>query len=174
MDNVSEALKHPEYIHVLLNPIPGYVLATGLVVLLIALLRKKREVQIAALWILVLVGIIAWPTWYYGHQGYDHLKESLNEEAKLWVNVHVYRADRLVYSLYLTGVVALAAIFLPRKFPRATQALTVAALVIGVAAFGAVNWIARAGGEIRHSEFRTGPPPPAPAHEHGEAGKHGH
>ena len=170
MDNLAEALKHPEYIHVLLNPIPGYVLPTGLVLLLIALVRKRREAQVIALWVLVFVGIAAWPTWYYGHQGYDHLMQSLTDDAKQWANVHVHRADRLVYSLYLTGALALMAIFLPRRFPKMTSGLAVAALVAGVAAFGCVSLIARAGGEIRHSEFRMGPPPAAPEHQHGAGG----
>lgn len=161
-----EALKHPEYIHLLLNPIPGYVLPTALVLLGIALIRSNRAAQVTALWVLVFVGISAWPIWYFGHQGYDHLMESLTEEARQWANVHVHRADRFVYFLYLTGLVALAAIFLPRKFPQTTNALVITALGSGLAAFVLVGWISRAGGEIRHSELRMGPPPAAPQHQH--------
>lgn len=174
MNEFIEALKHPEYIHVLLNPIAGYVLPAGLVLLLIGLLRKKREVQTAALWMLVFVGIAAWPTWYFGHQAYDHLMESLTEEAKQWANVHIHRADRFVYSLYFTGVLALAALFLPRKFPKTATPLVIAALIAGLAAFGFASWIARAGGAIRHSEFRTGQPPAAPAHQHEHKDGHPH
>ena len=97
---------------------------------------------------------------------------SLTEEAKQWANVHVHRADRFVYSLYLTGLLGLAAIFLPRKFPKAAKPLAITALVVGLAAFGFTSWISRAGGEIRHSEFRTGPPPSAPAHD--KEGGHSH
>lgn len=170
MNDLIEALKHPEYVHVLLNPIPGYVLPVGLVLLLISLVHKKLELQRAALWILVFVGIAAWPIWYFGHQAYGHLGEALTEEAKQWANVHVQRADRFVYSLYLTGLLGLAAIFLPRRFPKTAKPLAMTALIVGVAAFGFTSWISRAGGEIRHSEFRTGQPPAAPAHEH----KNGH
>lgn len=174
MDNLAEALKHPEYVHLLLNPIPAYVLATGLLLLAIALMRKSRELQIAALWVLVFVGITAFPTWYYGHRAFDHLRESLTETSKQWAYVHIHRADRFVYFLYLTGALALMAIFLPRKFPKAAGPLSIAALVVGIGAFGLVNWISRAGGEIRHSELRMGPPPPAPVHEHNHKNGHDH
>lgn len=172
MNDLIEALKHPEYVHVLLNPIPGYILPVGLVLLSISLLRRKPELQRVSLWILVFVGIAAWPIWYFGHQAYGHLAEALTEEAKQWANVHVQRADRFVYSLYLTGLLGLAAIFLPRRFPRTAKPLAVTALMAGVAAFAFTIWISRAGGEIRHSEFRTGPPPAAPAHEHKSRSAH--
>lgn len=168
MNSIFEALKHPEYIHVLLNPIPLYILPAGLALFLIACLRKRSDVQVAALWVLVFVGMTAWPTWYFGHQAYGHLMDSLTEEAKQWANVHAQRANRFVYALYLTGGLAVAAIFLPRKFPKTASPLAVAVLVVGLAAFVSAGWIAQAGGVIRHSEFRTGPPPAAPAHEHKE------
>ncbi len=174
MNDLLEALKHPEYIHVLLNPIAGYVLLAGLALLLMALLRKKLEMQTAALWVLVFVGVTAWPTWYFGHQAYAHLMMSLTEEAKQWANVHVQRADRFVYSLYLTGALALAALVLPRKFPKTATPLAISALIAGLIASGLVGWIARPGGKIRHSEFRTGPPPAAPAHKHTQGGEHSH
>ena len=174
MKDFFEALKHPEYIHVLLNPIPIYVLPTGLVILLIALLRKKRDLQVAALWILAFVGITAWPTWYFGHQAYGHLMESLTDEAKKWADVHVNRADRLVYALYLTGFLAIMAIFLSSKHAKLATRLSVAALLAGVVALGVSGWIARAGGQIRHSEFRIGPPPDAPVHRHQEGTGHSH
>lgn len=170
MGNFLEAMKHPEYIHVLLNPILVYVLPTGIALLAIALFRKNRDIQTAALWLLVFVGVMAWPTWFYGHQAFDHLAKSLSDEGKQWANVHAYRANRFVYSLYATGIVALAAIFLPRKFAKITKPLTWLALIFSIVAFATVSFVARPGGEIRHSEFRMGPPPHAPEHKHEHEG----
>jgi hypothetical protein len=159
-------LDHPEYVHVLLNPIPAYVLGTGLAVLALALARKSREMELAALLILMFVGIMALPTWYYGHLAFDHLEPSLTAEAKRWTNVHAQRADRLVYSLYMTGIVALGAIAATRWSPASSRVLAVAALLCGTAALAAVLFISRPGGEIRHSELRSGSPPDAPTHHH--------
>lgn len=174
MRDIIEALKHPEYVHVLLNPIPIYVLPTGLALLLSALLKKQRTLQVAALWVLVFVGAAAWPIWYFGHAGYEHLMGSLTDEAKQWANVHIHRADRFIYALYLTGIIGIISIYYPRKSPSSATKLAVITLLIGTGALGLSGWIARAGGEIRHSEFRIGPPPAAPVHKHAEDGGHSH
>lgn len=166
MSELTTALRHPEYIHVLLNPIPLYVLGTGVVILVWSLFRKSREAQTIGLWILVLAGIAAWPTWYFGHQAYHHLYDALSTEGQEWADVHLHRASRTIYIYYATGIIALAAIFLPRKIPKATIPLTIAALLAGTVSFGLGLWIAKAGGQIRHSEFRFSHPAEPTQGEH--------
>jgi len=45
----SEHLSSPEYLHVLLNPLPVYGLAMGLIGLIVAFFLKSRPAQIVAL-----------------------------------------------------------------------------------------------------------------------------
>ncbi len=42
----------------------------------------------------------------------------------------------------------------------------IAALALAVACEGASGWIALAGGQIRHPEFRSEPPPSEPTEHH--------
>lgn len=174
MDDFLAALKHPEYVHILLNPILTYAMPISLAILSFGLLRKRRELQICGLWVIVFVGITAWPTWYFGHQAFDHLLESLTDEAKQWATSHVQRADRFIYVLYVAGSLALVAIYYPRKSPNSAVWLGLIALVAGIVGLASSGWVARAGGEIRHSELRMGPAPTAPEHQHGGNEGHSH
>ena len=63
----------PEYIHVLLNPLPVYGLATGCLGLFIALILRSRRGQIATLVVVLLTAASAWPVKEYGEQAYDRV-----------------------------------------------------------------------------------------------------
>ena len=54
LEGFLRGLEQPEYVHVLLNPLPVYGLALGLVALMIALALRSREARICA-FILILI-----------------------------------------------------------------------------------------------------------------------
>src|SRR5207248_5070218 len=54
IDAILRDLRQPEYIHVLINPLPVYGLAMGLLGLIVAFFLKSRSAQIVAL-IIVLI-----------------------------------------------------------------------------------------------------------------------
>ncbi|MCG3147767.1 MAG: hypothetical protein PCFJNLEI_01208 [Verrucomicrobiae bacterium] len=169
------ALKQPEYLHVLLNPLPMYGLAMGLLALLLALLLRSRPARVVALVLVALSCASVWPVVRYGHGGYDRVSAMSNNEAKQWLDVHQHRADRAKYIFYLAGLLALAALAADWKFPRAALPLAVATLVLAVVSSGLGGWIAHAGGKVRHSEFRDGPPPnPIEPSQREEHHKHSH
>jgi len=68
-----EALRQPEYIHVLLNPLPIYGLATGVLGLLAALAARSRSAQTLALILILLASAAAWPAAHFGHSAYDRV-----------------------------------------------------------------------------------------------------
>ena len=77
------------------------------------------------------------------------------------------RAEKLVYVFYATALLGVVALATQRKLPRAGTSLAIATLVFGVASLGAGGWISKAGGQIRHPEFRgKSAPPSAGQHEH--------
>lgn len=67
-----------------------------------------------------------------------------------------------------TPVTAVATTPVPRKLSPVATWLAVVALIFAIISFAFGSWISRAGGRIRHNEFREGPAPTnAPAeHEH--------
>jgi disulfide bond formation protein DsbB len=166
MNNFLQTLKQPEYVHVLLNPIPVYGTLCGILALIVALILRSRPAQIVAYVIVILSTLSAWPVVEYGEHGYDRVYSMSNSDAQQWLDVHRHRADRGVYVFYATALVAAVALVLPRFRPRTQLPLATATLVFALAALATAGWISHAGGKVRHSEFREGPPPQPVEHEH--------
>ncbi len=154
------ALQQPEYLHTLLNPLPVYGLAVGLMALLVALALRQRGAHVTALAVICLSAASAWPVAHYGEESYDRVLSMTDRDGEAWLSAHEHRADKLVWCFYVLAVVSAAAIFLPRKFPRAAMPLTLLTLVLAMISLGAGGYIGYAGGKIRHREFRNEPPPP--------------
>jgi hypothetical protein len=149
----------PEYVHTLLNPLPVYGLTVGFLALVIALFMRSRNAQILALALIAICAASAWPVVHFGERAYDNVLALSDADGRAWLEAHADRAEELAYFFYALAVVAAAAIFLPRKWPRTALPLTVATLLLAICSLGAGASIAYAGGRIRHREFRTAPPP---------------
>src|SRR5712692_52701 len=63
----------PEYIHVLVNPLPGYGLGIGAAVLLAGFLFKQSALRVTGLVIVAVCAASAWPVLYFGQHGYNSL-----------------------------------------------------------------------------------------------------
>lgn len=160
-------LSQPEYVHVLINPLPVYGLAMGIIGLIIALIQRSRHAQVATLALILLSAAIAWPVVHFGEEGYDRVLSMSDDQGQAWLKVHEHRANKLVWFFYALAVVAATAIFAPTKWPKSTMALTLITLLFSFAVLGMGSYIAHAGGKIRHREFRNEPAPPVPV-EHDE------
>ena len=152
-------LQQPEYVHVLLNPLPVYGLATGLIGLIVAFFLRSRRGQITALVLIFISAASAWPVVHYGEEGYDRVLSMADADGEAWLKAHQGRAEKVKYVFYALALLALAAIFLPKKWPGAATPLAGATLILALVSLGAGGYIAYAGGKVRHREFRTGPPP---------------
>jgi hypothetical protein len=163
MSAFFHALNQPEYVHTLINPLPVYGLALGLVALIVALFLRNRSAQIPALVIIFIAAASAWPVAHFGDEAYDRVLSMSDETGSAWLAVHAHRADILVWFDYALALIAALALFLPRKFPKATIPLAVLTLLLGCTCLAGGGWVAYAGGKVRHREFRNEPPPPTPA-----------
>ena len=152
-------LRQPEYLHVLINPLPVYGLGAGLVALIVALFLRNRAAHVTALVIIFISAAAAYPVAYLGHAAYDRVLSMADEPGRAWLDEHQDRGDDLVWFFYALAILSAAAIFLPRKWPRSATPLTVATLLLSILCVGLGGYIAYAGGKIRHREFRNVPPP---------------
>jgi hypothetical protein len=90
-----------------------------------------------------------------------------DEDGHAWLDEHMHRAEQFIYVFYVLAVLSAAAIAIPIKCPKLSGPLAIAVLLLSALAIGMGEHIARAGGKIRHREFRNEPPPPTRAeHEH--------
>jgi len=161
-------LRQPEYIHVLINPLPIYGLVTGWIGLIIAVVLKSRRAQIATLSLVLISSASAWPVFEFGEQGYDRVLAMTDEDGHAWLDEHKDRAEDLIYVFYALAVLSAAAIAVPIKWPKSAAALVVAVILLGAVTLGTGGYIAYAGGRIRHREFRNEPPPPKRAEHEDE------
>lgn len=165
---LMEALSRPEYLHVLLNPLPVYGVAIGVFMLAVAMLCRTRQVQVAALIIIAVSSGSAWPAAQLGHRAHGHLEAKLSPESNQWLQHHEQLGDKAAVVAVVCAATALAAIFIPRKYPKATSPFAAGTLVIGIFSLAVSVWASQAGGRVRHEEFRMGPPPVVTEpHHHG-------
>jgi len=161
-DIVKAHLSQPEYLHVLLNPLPIYGLGLGLFALVIALFLRSRQAQIVALAIVFVSAGSAWPVAELGEAGYDRVESMSDDAGALWLDAHAQRATRALPAFYALAALALVALLLPWKFPKSATPLVIATLLLTLICFGLGGWIGYAGGPVRHKEFRYGKPSEKP------------
>ena len=160
-------LRQPEYVHVLLNPLPVYGLLIAWIGLIIAFFLKSRRAQIATLALVLISAASAWPVFEFGEQAYDRVLSMTDEPGEAWLNEHQRRGEQLIYIFYALALLSAAAIVLPMRWPRSSAALTITVILLGAIALGSGSYIAYAGGKVRHREFRNEPAPPnRPQEEH--------
>ncbi len=165
IDAILRDLRQPEYIHVLINPLPVYGLAMGLLGLIIAFFLRSRSAQVATLMIVLICAASALPVYAFGKQAKDRVLSMENEVGDAWLEEHEDRAEDLIWLFYALAVVSAIALVAPRKWPRSAGPLVIAVILLGVTTLGAGGYIAYAGGKIRHREFRNVPPPQKKAGE---------
>ena len=149
----------PEYVHVLLNPLPVYGLAVGVVGLIIALLLRTRPARVTALGLVMVSAASAWPVYYYGEAGYDRVKTMVDEAGDKWLEEHMRRGEQLIYIFYVLAALSAAAIAVEVSAPKAAVPVAVATLILALTSLGVGGYIAYAGGRVRHKEFRFEDPP---------------
>src|SRR5438128_1312619 len=169
MDGLIRGLRQPEYVHVLLNPLPVYGLLIAWIGLIIGLISKSRRAQLATLVLVLVSSLSAWPVYEFGQQAYDRALSMTDEDGERWLDEHRDRGEDLIWIFYALAALSAAAIAAPIKWPKSSVPLVIAVILLGAAALGTGGYIAYAGGRIRHREFRNEPAPPKRSeqeHEH--------
>jgi hypothetical protein len=159
IDAILRDLRQPEYLHVLLNPLPVYGLAIALFGLITAIYLGTRGGQVTALVLIFACAASAWPVAHYGEAAESSVLAMADDDGQAWLKAHAHRADELIYVFYALALVSAAAIFAPKRWPRTARPLAIATLILAIVSLGAGFYIAHAGGKIRHREFRNAPPP---------------
>jgi hypothetical protein len=154
-----DLLKKPEYIHVVLNHLPIYGVLLAAVALAISLVLRSRAAQITALILTLIAGASAYPVFVTGQRAYKTIRGQSDDAGADWLDEHMDRAEKTIGAFYFLAFLALAGLLVPVKWPRAGIPLTAATLVVAVICAGIAIYIAQAGGQVRHPEFRTSQTP---------------
>src|SRR5205809_6919849 len=107
--------RQPEYVHVLINPLPIYGLAMGWIGLIIALFLRSRPAQIETLALVLISAVSAWPAYEFGEEGYDRILSMTDDDGHASLDEHQRRAQQLNYFFYAVAGLSAGAISLPIK-----------------------------------------------------------
>lgn len=156
--------------HLLLNHLPVLGTAFGILLLLFAWLKKSDEVKRVSLGVFVLTAICAVPAYLTGEPA-EGVVESLAGVSEAIIENHESAALVALSVAIATGVVALAGLFLSRKAKPLPMWLMLVTLFLALATGGLMARTANLGGEIRHTEIRTGANAIAPTGGEGQQKK---
>ena len=125
MHRFFQHLNSPEYMHVLLNPIPVYGLAIGLISLSLAIVVRRRASFVIALALVFVSGLSVWPTYHYGEAAYDRVTAMADTAGDQWLDEHLARGEKLIYAFYILAWVAVVGMLAPIKWPRSSLPLAI-------------------------------------------------
>src|SRR5436309_7567282 len=115
IDGFIRGLRQPEYVHVLLNPLPVYGLLISWIGLIAALISKSRRAQIVTLILVFITSISAWPVYEFGKEGYDRVLAMTDDDGNAWLDEHQARGKKLNYVFYSLAILSAAAIVVPLR-----------------------------------------------------------
>src|ERR1700704_6444390 len=165
IDGFLRGLRQPEYVHVLLNPLPVYGLLVSWIALIAALISKSRRAHIVTLILIFVTSISAWPVYEFGEEGYDRVLAMTDDDGHAWLDEHQARGQKLIYVFYALAVLSAAAIVVPLRWPKSSVPLAIVVVLLGAVGLGSGCYVAYAGEKIRPREFRNDPPPPIKSQE---------
>ena len=168
MEQLSSLLNRPEYVHVAINHFPLIGLLAAMLALVIGLVAKSRPVLLTGLGLTAAMALSIWPVYAYGEAGFDRVLSMADEAGEAFLKYHAHLAHRWAFLYYITAGLAAAGLVLAWKRPRTLIPAGIIVLFFGILSLCAGIAIAHAGGEVRHREFRSGPPP-AVEHERGDS-----
>ncbi|MBK8561888.1 MAG: hypothetical protein IPN76_00650 [Saprospiraceae bacterium] len=143
------------HLHLLLNhfPIIGSLLGVG--VMAYGYLTSSEQVKKTALWTWAFMAAIAIPVFLTGEpaeesvEGIASVSESLIEE-------HEEAATIAIWLMEALGMLSLVTLIAGWGKERLSKPLVLVATVLSLATFGAMARTGYLGGQIRHSEIRSG------------------
>jgi len=162
-----DLLRKPEYLHVVLNHLPIYGTILGSLGLAISLILRSRAAQITALIITLLAGASAYPVLVTGQRAYKAIRGMADDSGAEALDEHMDRAEKTIGAFYVLTVLALAGLLVPIKWPKTSFPLAALTLAVALICSGLAVYIAQAGGQVRHPEFRPSETPtPGPQSDH--------
>src|SRR5947207_3552321 len=142
IESFIRGLRQPEYVHVLLNPLPVYGLLISWIGLIIAVILKSRRAQVATLALVLVTSLSAWPVYEFGQQAYDRVLSMTDEDGERWLDEHQDRAEDLIWIFYALAALSAVAMAAPIKWPNSSAPLVILAIFFVPVSLGAGGYMA--------------------------------
>jgi uncharacterized membrane protein len=142
-------------VHLALNHLPLFGTLFGFLLLLLAVLRKSRDLKQAGLWLCLLAALGAIPVYLSGEPA-EELVESVPGVNPDLIEEHEESALWALVGIEILGAASLAGLYLSRKTGGPPERLIHLCLVLALIAVAIVGRTAYLGGQIHHPEVRPG------------------
>ena len=142
------------HLHLLLNHFPVIGALIGVALLALALIRRSSELSKVSLGLFAALGIVTLIVFFTGEpaeEGIEKLpgfSESITEKHEEFALLAT-----IVLSAIGAMAVAVLALFKGKELPRR---ITLIALVLSIVGGGMMSYTAMLGGQVRHTEVRSG------------------
>ena len=143
------------HLHLVLNHFPTVGMVVGVGLYLFSVLRRKDDLQHTSLGVLLLIALVAIPTFLSGNAAEEALADRADVSAIL-IARHQDAAILAFVFMELTGFVAWLGLWEWRRVSRPTRWNVSAVLVLSVVTVALMTRAANIGGEIRHPEIQAG------------------
>ncbi|MBI2818997.1 MAG: hypothetical protein HYX73_03375 [Acidobacteria bacterium] len=143
------------HLHLLLNHLPVFGSAFGLLFLLYAILRKSEELKRAALGLCVITALGTIPAYLTGEPA-EEVVEGIPGVDESFIEAHEEHAMISLIGIEALGVVSLAGLFLARKSGTTPPILVSFAVLLAAGSLALVAWTSHLGGLTHHPERRSG------------------
>lgn len=150
----------------MLNHVPVLGAAFGLGLLAFGIWRQSNELKKVALGFFVIAALIAIPAYFTGEPA-EEVVESLPGVSETIIEQHEQAAVIAFSGIVALGVVALAGLFFLRRGKLVPAWFGSMMLVSSLLVSALMAWTANVGGQIRHTEIRSGASPAASTKEKG-------
>ncbi len=147
------------HLHLILNHVPVIGIPVALLFLAYGLWAKNLSTQRFSLLVLSGLAIVVLPIYLTGEPA-EKLIEHLPGFAESFIEPHEDAAKISLILTLLAGVVAFVAFWL-QKSEQWRSRINLAVMALAVAAMVSLLYTANLGGQVRHTELRSGSPAPS-------------
>lgn len=143
------------HLHLLLNhfPIIGTVLGIGIIAY--GYITSSDQVKKTALWTWFVMALIAIPVFLTGEPAEESV-EGIAGVSDGLIEEHEEAATVAIWLMEALGLLSLITLILSKTKNSLSKPLMLVSTVLGVVVFGAMARTGYLGGQVRHSEIRSG------------------
>ncbi|MGH7800859.1 MAG: hypothetical protein ACREOW_09570 [Thermodesulfobacteriota bacterium] len=143
------------HVHLILNHIPLIGVGFVTLLLIVAMLRRNKELITVALAFVILVSLWAIPAYLTGEPA-EEVVEDLPGFSEELIKEHEEQAEIAFILVEVAGALALITLIARRYSDKLGQKLVILTLLVLIVSGGLIGWTANLGGKIHHEEIRSG------------------
>ena len=153
--------------HLVVNHLPIIFPFVGAIVMIVGLVSKSEAVKRTSLMIFVLGALASVAAMSTG-EGAEEVVENIAGVTENYIKTHEEAAETFALLSYVLGGISLVGLWASFKQKTFSSILTLSSLTLSFVVLFFAKQTGTTGGEIRHTEIRTGTALPTNANEEGD------